>query len=312
MTTPDTLTRSPVPRLDLYTLQVFVAVLEEGSIAAAAAREHIAPSALSKRLSELERTLDVILFNRHARGVEPTSAGLALARHARALLHQAGGLADEIRDFSSGVRGHVRIAANLSSITQFLPGELRRFLDQHPDVRVDLEENVSSAVTRAVQENVSDIGIYTQTDDDSGLLVFPYQRDVMALVVNRGHPLAARRSIAFADTLEYDHVGMHRGSAANYLFTREAAAINRTVRLRFQVTSYDTLVSMVRGDLGIGIVPAKALSLFACDDLRIIPLTDSWAQRQLKLCVRSNQPLSGATRLLLDHLRHDVQGAGIA
>ena len=51
-------------RLDLYSLQVFLAVLEEGSIAAAAVREHIAPSALSKRLSELERTLDVTLFQR--------------------------------------------------------------------------------------------------------------------------------------------------------------------------------------------------------------------------------------------------------
>ena len=67
-------------RLDLYSLQVFLAVLEEGSIAAAAVREHIAPSALSKRLSELERTLDVTLFQRHARGVEPTSAAKALAR----------------------------------------------------------------------------------------------------------------------------------------------------------------------------------------------------------------------------------------
>lgn len=310
MTTPDTPAHPPATRLDLYTLQVFVTVLEEGSIAAAATREHIASSALSKRLSELERSLDVTLFNRHARGVEPTSAGLALARHARAILHQARGLAEEIRDFSSGVRGHVRITANLSSITQFLPGELRRFLNRHPDVQIDLEENISSAVTRAVQENAADIGIYTQTDDDRGLRIFPYQRDVMTLVVNRDHPLASRGSIAFVDTLDYDHVGMHRGSAANYLFTREAAAINRTVRLRFQVTSYDALVSMVRSDLGIGIVPIEALSLFACDDLRIIPMTDPWAQRQLKLCVRSNEPLSGAARLLLDHLIHEVQSQG--
>ncbi|MNR43091.1 hypothetical protein D3C85_1616800 [compost metagenome] len=59
-------------------------------------------------------------------------------------------------------------------------------------------------------------------------------------------------------------------------------------------------------------MPTKALSLFACEDLRIIPLTDAWAQRQLKLCVRSNEPLSGAARLLLDHLRQEVQASGIA
>lgn len=289
-------------RLDLYTLQVFLAVLEEGSIAAAAVREHIAPSALSKRLSELERTLDVTLFQRHARGVEPTSAARALARRARALLHQTQDLAAEIQDYSTGVRGRVRIAANLSSIAQFLPAELRRFMDQQPHVQIDLEESVSAGVTRAVLENAADIGVYTQSDDEQGLDIFPYHRDVMAAVIPRGHPLARRKSIAFAEMLDYDHVGMHRGSAANYLFTREAAAINRTVRLRFQVTSYDALVAMVRANLGLGIVPVKALSIHATEDLRIIPLKDSWAQRQLKLCVRSNEALSGAAKRLLEHL----------
>lgn len=290
------------PRLDLYSLQVFLAVLEEGSIAAAAAREHIAPSALSKRLSELERTLDVPLFQRHARGVAPTSAAHALARRARMLLHQTQDLADEIRDYSAGLRGRVRVAANLSSIAQFLPMELRRFMLRHPQVQIDLEESISAGVTRAVAENAADIGVYTQSDDESGLDIYPYHRDVMALVAPAGHPLARHERVAFADTLDYDHVGMHRGSAANYLFTREAAAINRRLRLRFQVTSYDALVSMVRAELGIGIVPVKALSAYACDELRMITLTDAWARRQLKLCVRSNESLSGAAGLLLDHL----------
>jgi DNA-binding transcriptional LysR family regulator len=124
----------------------------------------------------------------------------------------------------------------------------------------------------------------------------------MALVTLSGHPLSRHRQVSFADTLDYDHVGMHRGSAANYLFTREAASMNRSLRLRFQVTSYDALVSMVRADLGVGIVPTKALSAYVCDALCIIPLTDAWAHRQLKLCVRSNESLSGAARLLLDHL----------
>lgn len=289
-------------RLDLYSLQVFLAVIEEGSIAAAAVREHIAPSALSKRLSELERTLDVTLFQRHARGVEPTSAAKALARRARALLHQTQDLASEIRDYSAGLRGRVRVAANLSSIAQFLPVELRRFMDQHPNVQIDLEESISSGVTRAVINNAADIGVYTQSDDEQGLDIYPYHRDVMAVVVPRGHPLARRKSVAFVETLDYDHVGMHRGSAANYLFTREAAAINRTLRLRFQVTSYDALVAMVRANLGLGIVPVKALSIHTLEDLRIIPLKDPWAQRQLKLCVRSNEALSGAVKRLLDHL----------
>jgi DNA-binding transcriptional LysR family regulator len=229
-------------------------------------------------------------------------AARALARRARALLNQTQDLTAEIREYSLGLRGRVRVAANLSSIAQFLPAELRGFLDQHPNVQIDLEEAVSSGVTRAVVDNSADIGVYTQSDDEQGLDIFPYHRDVMSVVVPRGHALADRKRLSFAETLDYDHVGMHRGSAANYLFTREAAAINRTVRLRFQVTSYDALVAMVRSNLGLGIVPTKALSMHVSEDLAIIPLSDPWAQRQLKLCVRSNETLSGAAKLLLDHL----------
>ena len=289
-------------RVDLYSLQLFLAVLEEGSIAAAATREHIAPSALSKRLSELERMLDVVLFQRHARGVEPTSAAKALARRSRALIHQTQDLASEIRDYSTGLRGRVRVAANPSSIVQFLPRELRQFMDAHPNVQIDLEESISANVTRSIVDNAADIGVYMQSDDEQGLDIFPYHRDVMTMVVAPGHPLAKRKQISFLETLDYDHVGMHRGSAANYLFTREAAALNRTLRLRFQVTSYDALVAMVRANLGLGIVPRQALSAYLPDQLCVVPLTDAWAHRHLKLCVRSNEPLSGAARLLLDHL----------
>jgi DNA-binding transcriptional LysR family regulator len=115
-------------RLNLYSLQLFVAVVEEGTIAAAAEREHIATSALSKRISELERLIGTPLLIRQSRGVMPSEAGRTLARGARTLLHGAEDLAAEVRDFASGVTGHVRVAANLSSITQFLAHDIARFL----------------------------------------------------------------------------------------------------------------------------------------------------------------------------------------
>lgn len=290
------------PRFDMYTLQLFVAIIEEGSIAAAAEREHIAASALSKRLSELERTLGLPLVIRRARGVEPTDAGRTLVRGARNLLHHAGDLSDELNAYSQGTRGHVRVAANLSSITQFLPAELKQFLRQYPDVEVDLDEMVSADVTRAVAENSADIGIYTQADQQYGLKTYAYHKDCMALIAPQDHPLSQKKSAAFLDTLKFEHVGMHRGSAANNLLVREASAADQTLKLKFQVTSYDALVSMVRAGLGIGIMPVNTIALYACADVRVIPLTDGWASRQLKLCVRPDETLSAAAQALLNHL----------
>lgn len=289
-------------RFDLYTLQLFIAVIEEGSIAAAAQREHIAASALSKRLSELERMLGTDLFIRRARGVEATKAAHALVRGARNLLHHADDLSSELSGYSQGTLGHVRLAANLSSIAQFLPRELRAFLTQYPGVTVDLSEMVSTEVTRSVAENAADIGIYSQSDDQYGLTTFPYHKDRMVLVAPCDHPLASKKSVAFVDTLAYDHVGMHRGSAANIMLAREAIAADSPLKLKFQVTSYDALISMVDAGLGVGIMPVKATELYVCSGIRTVPLTDAWASRQLKLCVRPGEALSAAAQSLLNHL----------
>ncbi|GAB2480897.1 MAG: LysR family transcriptional regulator [Comamonas sp.] len=290
-------------RLNLYSLQLFVAVVEEGTIAAAAEREHIATSALSKRVSELERTIGTPLLIRKARGVEPSEAGLALARGARALLHGAEDLALEIRDFASGVSGHVRLAANLSSITQFLAHDLARFLELHPRVKVDLEERISTTVTRMVLENAADIGIFTESPDARHLTVLPYRQDRMALVVPRDHALAAQESVAFEATLPYEHIAMHRGSAANDMLLRAAGRMERGFTPRFHVTSYDAMIAMVSAGLGVCVAPIAAVRRFVQSGFVLVDLNDAWAVRQLYMGVRQGEGLPAAARLLLEHLR---------
>ncbi|MBN3858919.1 LysR family transcriptional regulator [Paraburkholderia sp. Ac-20340] len=292
-------------RLSLYSLRLFVSVVDEGTIAKAAEREHIASSALSKRISELEQSLGTPLLVRLARGVQPTIAGSVLAKGARLLLRNAEDLADEIEHFASGLSGQVRVAANLSSITQFLAADLGRFCDAHPFVRVDLEEQVSDEVVRLVSANAADIGIYSLSDKDHELETFPYRTDRMVMVVPDTHPLASRESVSFAETLDYPHVGMHPGSAANALLMRHASDLHRQIQLRFQVTSYDAMIAMIKAGMGIGMMPNHSISLYSIDRMKILQLDDNWAARQLRLCVRSTESLTPAGRLLLDSLCSD-------
>ncbi len=294
----------PDMRFDLFTLQLFVAVIEEGSIARAAEREHIAASALSKRIKELERSVRTPLIARNARGISPTIAGREFANRARTILHSLEDLSYEMRDFSNGQRGLIRIFANVSVITQFLPIELKQFLQRYPNIQIDLREGISSVITRAVAENVADIGIYTQADDEHGLTVFPYHSDTLVLVVPKNHSLGKLKSVSFSETLEEEYVGMHKESPLNYLLTRAASAAHRSLKLRCQVTAFDAVIAMVRVGLGIGIVPSRsATALYASAGVRIVPLTDAWAVRDLRLCVRSPDSLAAPAKLLLDHLR---------
>lgn len=291
-------------KLDPVSLRLFVAVMEESAIARAAAREHIAASAASRRLAELEDTLQVELFNRSNRGTEPTPAAFALLNLARGVLNDLDGIATQMRDYGAGVRGHVRVVANISAITQFLPAELQSFMAAHPQVQVQLQEQISTSVAHSVAENAADVGILNHGSYGEEVTLLPYREDELVVAVPASHALARRRSLKFADILPFDIVGMHPGSAINNLLMRHASEHEIPLKLRIQVTSYDAQCLMVAAGLGVGVLPLGSAQIYrGALALRTITLAEPWAKRKLSLCVRSLESLSGVARLLVDHLR---------
>jgi len=296
-------------QIDLTTLQLFVAVCEHGSIGRAAEHEFIAASAISKRLSDLEATLGTLLLHRHARGVRLTPAGESLLHHARSMLFSLDRMHHELSEYADGVRGHVRVHANISAIVQFLPEDLGTFIRSHGAIKIDLEEHLSSEVIRAVHEGAADLGIcHTGTGDDlGGLHRLAYRQDHLALAMPRQHPLAARGPLAFIDTLDWDHVGLHANSSIYRAMHAAAAAAGRGIRLRIRVTGLDAMCRMIDNGLGVGLMPLRAFELMqGAGTLACVPLTDTWARRRIDLVARDFNTLPMSARLLVKHLRaHD-------
>lgn len=291
-------------KINPVSLRVFLATVETGTIAGASEREHIAAAAISKRISELEQMMQTQLLNRTNKGIEPTEAGLTLVRLARRALYELDDVLVQMRDYATGLRGNVRVFANISAITQFLPDELSAFQAKYPDVRLQLEEQISDVITKAIAENAADVGIFTWTPHYSPLEMFPYHRDRLTLITPLDHPLSNRTNISFLETLAYDYVGMHTGSAINQLLMKAAASLNRTLRMAIEVTSYDALCMMVRAGLGIGILPERLVQYYSKTlGLHQVTLDEPWVERELRMCVRSYDALPTAAKLLVDHLR---------
>ncbi len=294
--------------IDPLSLKLFVAIVEEGAIAAAAEREHIAASAVSKRIKELEERFGTPLLRRTNKGVAPTDAGITLLHLSRGLLHDLNNMLLQINEYSSGVRGHVRLSANISSINQFLPGELKSFTEQHPNVHIHLEENISENTMKAVTNSAADVGIITVGSYLPDLEFFPYHSDQLIVITPKEHPLSGRKKVTFRETLDYDYVGLSAGSSLHSRMLRAANELNRTLKLRIQVNSFDALCLMVEAGLGIGIVPkGVAKPYFKGLRLRSIILDEPWANRELKLCVRNFDALPAAAQLLVRHLRNGDQ-----
>ncbi|MGY2137112.1 LysR family transcriptional regulator [Pseudomonas reactans] len=295
--------KSLVRRLDLITLQLFVAVFEEGTLTRAANREAIAVSAASKRLMELEQVLGVSLFVRRAKGMDLTAAGETLLHHARQMLFNVEKMGLELGEHSHGVRGYVRMLANLSAIIQFLPEDLRDFSELHPEVKTDLEERPSNGVVQGVLDGVADLGICSSDTDTKGLPSVTYRHDKLVVLMPADHPLAARDTLAFVDTLDSDYVGLHAASSINMRTHAAAREAGRMLRLRIHVPGFDAMCRMVQANMGIGILPQKAYELFGrALGLHAVPLTDDWSDRSLILVMRDEAQLSPVSRMLFDYL----------
>lgn len=288
---------------DPVTLRLFVAVCEERNIARAAAREALVASAVSKRIAAAEAAVGTPLLVRGRRGIAPTAAGEALLRQAREILGQLDRLETELSAFASGVQGSVRVMASVSALASALPDDIAAFAARFPAVRVSLEERVSAEILRALREGSADLGVLWDAAGHEGLHAQPYRRDHLAVVVHAAHPLARRRRVRFAETLDHDSVGVAPGGMMETMLRRQAALQGRSMSYRLQVTSLDAACRLVAAGLGLAVLPHEAVAAVAqATGLVMLPLAEPWAERRFIVASRAPAALSATTRLLVQSL----------
>ncbi|MGU7775471.1 LysR family transcriptional regulator [Burkholderia sp. MR1-5-21] len=290
-------------KLDPLSLKLFVRVVETGTIASVATHEHIAAAAVSRRLSELEHAVGAQLLVRTNKGMTPTAAGANLAVLARDLLDSIDDIAVRMGEFSDGRRGLVRVLVNISAVSTFLPPLIRSFTTNHPGVNLQLLERESLAITEGVAANVADIGIFTSLPYSADIEVYPFRRDRLKVLVAHDHPLAARGSVSFADTLDYEHVVLRSGTHLRLQMLTAAGRLGKSLRSRVEVASYDALCRMVECGVGIGVLPAGIAENYLLSGAHVLDLDEPWADRELSICVRRVDALSPSARLFFDHLR---------
>lgn len=290
-------------RYDLVDLRLFINIAEAGNLTRGAERSHLSLGASSTRIKNLEEALGVQLLLRRSQGVELTPAGDALLRHALQIYQQVERLHGDLQDFSRGLKGRVRIFANTTAITEILPAALGEYLATHPHVDIDLEERLSPEIARAVADGGVDIGILAGSVQTEGLELIPYQSDRLVLAVPQAHPFTRRGSISFSEALSLNFVSLHRGSAIHGFVEQIVGESGATLNVRIRVSGFEALCRMVEADVGVGLLPASAaLRLADSHRIAIVELADAWAERELKICLRSRDELPAFARELVDFL----------
>lgn len=300
---PGGLPHNAAMHFDLFDLRLFVYVAEESNLRKGAERACISLAAASTRIKQLEDNIGTKLLYRKPQGVELNPAGEALLHHARLVLQQVDHLKVDLREYASGIKGHVRILANTTSISGALPSALASFLARHPDVHIDLHERLSHEIIIAIHEAHADIGLVAGNVDTEGLEVHDFVSDELVVVVPQGHRLGEKPQTSFVDTLDEHHISLPEGSALANFLPPLARAIGHNLSFRIQVSSFESICLLVEAGVGIGIIPrSSALRHARTLKLQIVSLTDAWAKRESKIVTRAHSPLPKLAEELVRHL----------
>jgi len=295
-------------RLDLVDLRLFLHVAEAASITGGAERSNLALASASGRIRKMEELAGLALLERQQRGVILTPAGRVFAHHSRLVLQQIEHMKGELSEYVGALKGRIRMQANASALSEFLPEALKEFLASHPGINIDLEENSSYQIVRSLAEGFIELGIVADIVDFGDLEARPFATDRLVLVMPQDHPLADQRRLSFRSLLDQEFVGLAATNALQQHIGQCAIQAGKPLKLRIRLGSFDAVCRMVGNGIGLAIIPETAARRCRrTAAFRISHLTDPWALRRLHVCVRRSGDLLPPARLLLEHLREHGQ-----
>lgn len=288
---------------DLADLRLFINIAETPSMTQGARKSYMSTAAASNRIKKLEQQVGMRLLYRDSQGVELTAAGETMLKHARIMLRQVQYLQNELSEFSGQHVGHIRIFANTTAVTDFLPETLAVLMVQHPQLTIDLQERVNLDVLRGVAEGASDIGITAGPITAKDLQVIPFCTDRLVLTTHPQHTLATQQSVRLQDTLDYPHICLQEESSLLRFLKNQVDGLQRELNVRIQVFGFESMCRMIAAGVGIGVMPrSAALRYQHAMQLSIIELDEPWAVRERSIIVRDAQALPEYVKTLIQLL----------
>lgn len=253
--------REPIPRepMSQSELRYVVEVAAAGSLRRAAETLHIAPSALSRQIANLEHELGVPLFDRHAGGMKPTAFGEAVIRHARATLRGYERMRSEIDDLQSLRRGHVKINAAEGAVADFVFDLVSQLRGEYPGITYEVVVAGSRSSLDALAQDQCDIGIIFQPEPHPDVAVLKEITHPIRLIAAPGHPFSRREVVALHE-LEAGPLCLQSPEfTVRMVFDQAIKAAHIEVKPAVVINSVEFSKTFARDGLGVSLVPLFAV-----------------------------------------------------
>lgn len=284
----------------LRQLRAFIAVAEAGHFTRAAESIDLSQSSVSTLVRELEENLHLRLFDRHTRMLRLTAAGaeiLPLARKAVADLDSVIGSSKELASLG---RGRVSVAAASVQAALLMPRFIQLFTARHPGVQVVLRDVAQHEVPAMVRSGEVDFGLGTASDTRHDLSAQTFSSELFCAVLRPEHALQRKREVTWRDLGDYPLIGPPNGNPLreqlDFALAREGISLTR----QYEVLLPLTIVGMVAGGLGIGVVTTALGGLVQSLGLVMKKLSAPVVRHEVSLIMHPERSLSPAAQQLRD------------
>lgn len=294
----------PVEFPTLPSLDLFVSVVELGSVGRAARAHGISQPSASARLDDLERRLGIALLDRGPSGSSPTASGSLVAGWANSLLTAAADLAAAAEALRSDAAGEVRVIASYTVAEYLLPAWLGRYQRSRPETIVELAVANSVDVLDAIRHGRAELGFVELVEAVPGLASAVVGSDELVAVVASDHPWAARPGIDAATLVGVPLIAREHGSGTRAAFESAVAAAG----LARPVAALELgSTSAVKAAVAAGSSPAVLSRLAVEADvangrLSALEVEGLDLKRALRMLWRTDRPLPVEAERLRSHL----------
>lgn len=243
-------------------LQYLDEVARVGSIRKAAERLHVAPSAVNRRIQDLEAELGTPLFERLPRGMRLTAAGELFVQYIRSRSAHLEQVRSEIEDLQGLRRGCVRIVVSQAAAATFLPERIAGFRENHPLVEFQVKVGDHSQALESLRSFESDLALIFHLNPEADIIRMDELAQPLCLVMHRDHPLATKEgAVELRQCRDYPLVLPDRDIAGRQLLETFLARRSSKLSPIIESNSFDFLLGYLRYEqaltfqIEIGVMP---------------------------------------------------------
>ncbi|MGF9979105.1 LysR family transcriptional regulator [Viridibacillus arvi] len=272
--------------MNFFQLEVLLKVVESGNFTKAGQEIGLTQSGVSHNITALESELGVTLLKRGRGGTSLTSAGEYIIPHIRSIVANMAHMEQKVASIKGMELGKISVGSFPSFTASFIPALFSICKERFPNIEIVLYEGGYEDIVKWVEEGTVDLGFTALPV--KGVECIPLLEDPLSAVIYDGHPFAEKDAVMMANFVEESFIMLRSGCEA--LIEDEFRKAHLPLRVSYNSKDNETVISMVKGKLGVTIMPNLAIPEYT-EKIHILPLYPQLV-RNIGLIMKSSENLT--------------------